>query len=141
MGDASPLQFKYWFQPSSLKEFLVTCQHQATASDLPFYDRPIFAPTKNFSFAVSDNVIVSDLWSAPPIKNPGYAYGFNPKPSFVTGLSCISLSSTRTKFDNFVQHKLVLITPLFSKILVARPVAYTAVNRFFKHFWAADKTS
>ena len=53
--------------------FLVTCQHQATASDLSFYD--IFAPTKNSSFEVSDDVIACDLWFAPPpIKNPGYAY-------------------------------------------------------------------
>ena len=29
-------------KPSPLNEFLVTCQQQATASDLPFYD--IFAP-------------------------------------------------------------------------------------------------
>ena len=32
--------------PPPLNEFVVTCQHQATASDLPFYD--IFVPTKNF---------------------------------------------------------------------------------------------
>ena len=39
-------------------------QHQATASDLPFCD--IFAPTKNFSFEVSDDVITCDLWFEPP---------------------------------------------------------------------------
>ena len=52
------------FKPSPLNEFLVTCQHQATAFDLPFYD--IFAPTKNSSFEVSDVVIACDLWLAPP---------------------------------------------------------------------------
>ena len=46
---------------------------QATTSDLPFYD--IFAPPKNSSFEVSDDVIACDLWFAPPpIKIPGYAY-------------------------------------------------------------------
>ena len=46
------------------------CQHQATASDLRSYDT--FAPTKNSSFEVSDDVIARDLWFAPPppIKNP-----------------------------------------------------------------------
>ena len=58
---------------SPLNEFLVTCQHQATAFDLPFYD--IFAPTKNSSFELSDYVIACDLWfGPPPIKNRGYAY-------------------------------------------------------------------
>ena len=47
-----------------MNEFLVMCQHQATASDLPFYD--IFAPTKNFSFQVSDDVIACGLWFGPP---------------------------------------------------------------------------
>ena len=42
-----------------MNEFLVTCQHQATASDLPFYD--IFAPHKNPSPKVSDDVIACDL--------------------------------------------------------------------------------
>ena len=48
------------------------CQHQTTASDLSFYD--IFAPTKNFFFKISDDVIACDLWFAapPPSKNPGY---------------------------------------------------------------------
>ena len=48
----------------SLNWFLVTCQHQATTSDLPFYD--IFAPAKNSSFKVSDDVIARGLWFAPP---------------------------------------------------------------------------
>ena len=55
-----------------MNEFLVTCQHQATASDLPFYD--IFGPTKMSCFKVSDDVIACDLWFPPPIKNPGYVY-------------------------------------------------------------------
>ena len=42
------------------------------AFDLSFY---IFAPTKNSSFEVSDDVIARDLqFGPPPIKNPGYAY-------------------------------------------------------------------
>ena len=45
--------------PPPENEFLVTYQHQATASDLPFYD--IFAPTKNSSFEVSDDVNACDL--------------------------------------------------------------------------------
>ena len=57
-----------------MNEFLVTCQHQATAFDLPFYD--VFAPTKNSCFEVSDDVIACDLrFGPPPIKNPGYVYG------------------------------------------------------------------
>ena len=65
--------FNYWFKPFPLNEFLVTCQHQTTAFDLPFYD--IFTPTKNSSFEVSDDVIASNLWFAPPpIKNLGYTY-------------------------------------------------------------------
>ena len=50
------------------------CQNKATASDFPFHD--IFAPTKNSSFKVSDDVTACDLWftSPHPIKNPGYAY-------------------------------------------------------------------
>ena len=39
---------------------------QATASDFPFHD--IFAPTKNFSFEVFDDVNKCDLWFAPPPK-------------------------------------------------------------------------
>ena len=42
---------------------LVKCQ-QATASDLPFYD--IFAPQKVSFLKISDDVIVCDLWFAPP---------------------------------------------------------------------------
>ena len=45
--------------PSPSEEFLVMYQHQAKASDLPFYD--IFAPTKNSSFEVSADVIACDL--------------------------------------------------------------------------------
>ena len=48
----------------SLNEFLITYQHQATASDLPFYD--VFASTKNFSFEFSDDVIAYELWFGPP---------------------------------------------------------------------------
>ena len=56
-----------------MNDFLVTCQHQATVSDILFYD--IFAPTKISSFEVSGDVIVCDLWFwALPIKNLGYAY-------------------------------------------------------------------
>ena len=40
------------------------CQRQAMASDLPFYD--MFAPTKNFSFEVSDDVIACDLGTPQP---------------------------------------------------------------------------
>ena len=76
-------QFNYWFKPSPLNEFLVTCQHQATTSDLPFYD--IFTPHKNSSFEVSDDAIACDLWFGPlpPIKNPGYA---------IVDVRCISTS-------------------------------------------------
>ena len=53
-----------------------TLQHQATTSDLSFYD--IVSPPKSSSFEVSDDVIACDLWFAPPppppIKNPGYTY-------------------------------------------------------------------
>ena len=51
----------------SLNEFLVTCQHQATAFGLPFYDT--FAPTKNFYFEVSDDVVACDFWFAPSPPN------------------------------------------------------------------------
>ena len=68
------LHFNCWFKPSPLNEFLVTCQHQDMASNLPFYD--IFAPTKNSSFEYSDDVIACDLgFGPPPIKNLGYACG------------------------------------------------------------------
>ena len=64
--------FNYWFKPSPVNEFLVTCQHHATVSDLPFYD--IFATHKNSSVEVSDHVIACDLWfEPPPTKNSGYA--------------------------------------------------------------------
>ena len=57
--------FNYWFKPSPLKEFLVTCQHEAsTASDLPFYD--ILAPTKNSSFEVSDESLHVICGLGPP---------------------------------------------------------------------------
>ena len=47
--------------------------HQATASDLPFYD--IFAPQKVPVSKISDDVIACDLClGPPPIKNPGYTY-------------------------------------------------------------------
>ena len=63
----------HWFKPSSLNEFLVTCQHQATASDLPFYDN--FAPTKNSvsKFLMTSLHVICGL-GLPPIKNPRYAY-------------------------------------------------------------------
>ena len=32
------------------------------------------SPQKNSSLEVSDDAIARDLWFAPPIKNPGYAY-------------------------------------------------------------------
>ena len=53
--------FAFVQKPSPSDEFLVTCQHQATAFDLPFQD--IFAPTKNSSFELSDDVIARDLGS------------------------------------------------------------------------------
>ena len=61
------LRIDYLFKPSSSDEFVVTCQHQATASDFPFHD--IFAPTKNSSFKVSDDVIACDLWFTSPPTN------------------------------------------------------------------------
>ena len=51
-------------KPSPLNEFLVKSQHQAMTSNLLFYD--IFAPTKNSSFEVTDDVIACDLWFGPP---------------------------------------------------------------------------
>ena len=42
--------------------YRVKC-HQATASDLPFYD--IFAPQKVTFSKISDNVIECDLWFGP----------------------------------------------------------------------------
>ena len=61
--------------PSTFTKVLVECQ-QATALDLPFYDN--FAPTKVPFLKIFDNVISGELWFAPPIKNPGYAYGGYP---------------------------------------------------------------
>ena len=52
------------FSPPPLNEFLLTCQHQATAFDLPSCD--IFASAKNSSFEVSDDVIACDLRFGPP---------------------------------------------------------------------------
>ena len=49
--------------PFPLNEILVTCQPQATASNLPFYD--ISVP-QNSSFEVSDDAIVFDLWFGLP---------------------------------------------------------------------------
>ena len=63
MGAQPPDPLKFNTSPNldipPKNKFLVTCQHQLKAFDLPFYD--IFAPTKNFFFEVSDDVIVFDL--------------------------------------------------------------------------------
>ena len=65
------------FSPSPFTKILAKC-HQATASDLPFYD--IFAPQKITFSKISDDVIACDLWfGPPPIKNPGYAYAIYPQ--------------------------------------------------------------
>ena len=49
--------------------------NQVTASDLPFYKT--FGPQKVSLLKISDDVIACDLWfGLPPIKNPGYAYGY-----------------------------------------------------------------
>ena len=54
--------------PPFSKSWLRACQHQVKASDLSHYD--IFAPTKNSSFEVSDDVIACDLWfGSPPPSN------------------------------------------------------------------------
>ena len=45
------------------------------AFDLIFYN--IFAPQKVPPLKISDHVIACDLWFVLPIKNPGYAYGYN----------------------------------------------------------------
>ena len=50
--------------PPPLNGFLLTCQHQATAFDLPFYD--IVASTKNSFFEISDDVIACNLRFGPP---------------------------------------------------------------------------
>ena len=46
---------------------LVKCQHQATASDLPFYN--IFAIQKVPFFKIFDDIIACDLWFGPPQSN------------------------------------------------------------------------
>ena len=51
------------FAPSPFTKILAKC-HQATASDLPFYD--IFAPQKDTFSKISDDVIACDLWFGPP---------------------------------------------------------------------------
>ena len=49
--------------------------NQVTASDLPFYKT--FGPQKVSLLKISDDVIACDLWfGLPPIKNPGYVYGY-----------------------------------------------------------------
>ena len=55
--------FNYWFKSSPSDEFLVTCQHQAKASDLPFYN--IFAHTKNplSKFLMTS---LNVIWAPPP---------------------------------------------------------------------------
>ena len=65
-----------------MNKFLVTCQHQATASDLPFHD--IFASTKNSSLEASGDVIACDLRFGPPqlkilATSMGRAVAGNPK--------------------------------------------------------------
>ena len=56
-----------------LKRISSYVAHQATTSDLPFYDT--FAATEYSSYKASDDVIACDLWFGhSPIKNPGYAY-------------------------------------------------------------------
>ena len=47
----------------SLYQILVKC-HQATASDLPFYN--IFDPQKIPFLEISDDVTACDLWFGPP---------------------------------------------------------------------------
>ena len=71
--DLDSFAFLLLFKPSPLNEFLVTRQHQAT---LLIFLSTISLPPQNYSFEVFDDVIACDLWlGAPPIKNPGYAYG------------------------------------------------------------------
>ena len=68
------LHFTFTFKLAPLNEFLVICQHQATAFDLPFFD--IFATTKIPlpKFLISSMHVIRDLPpSCLPIKNPGYA--------------------------------------------------------------------
>ena len=61
-------------------------------------------------------------------------------PMFMTRLSYISLFSTEPKSEIFAQNTYFLFTP-FSKILIACVVAFTAIDRFFRRLWTADKTS
>ena len=60
--------------PSPYNEFLVTCQHQVTASDLPFYSMISLPPQKIplSDFLMTSLHVICGL-SPPPIKNPGYA--------------------------------------------------------------------
>ena len=66
LNTSSKLDF-YTFQQLVFALFftkiLAKC-HQATASDLPFYD--IFAPQKITFSKISDDVIACDLWFGPP---------------------------------------------------------------------------
>ena len=63
--------------PLPLAKILLYCQQQGKALDLPFHD--IFAPQKVPLLKISDDVIACNLWfGPPPIKNPGYAYGYLP---------------------------------------------------------------
>ena len=98
-------------KPPLQNEFVVTRQHQVTASDLPVYD--IFAPQKNSSFELSDDVIVCDLWFGPsPIKNPGYACVSKSLSflMFVNKCNFLQLSLKICNFFNFlVKQKLALL--------------------------------
>ena len=62
----------------SLYQILAKC-HQATASDLPFYD--IFAPQKITFSKISDDVIACDLWFGPPPPNQKSWLRLCPEPS------------------------------------------------------------
>ena len=56
-------------------------------------------------------------------------------------ISCISSFSTGAKSGSFCTKKIYFWFTPRSKRLVARLVAFTAVDRFFKRLWAADETS
>ena len=104
-------------------------QRQATVSGLPFCN--IFVLSENFSFEVSDDVITCDLWfEPPPIKNLGYTYECL-CPSMIR-FSCISLFNTRAKSGSFCVKKIYFWFTSLSKILVARLVAFTAVDKIFQ---------
>ena len=65
LNTSSKLDF-YTFQQlvfALSTKILAKC-HQATASDLPFYD--IFAPQKISFSKISDDVIACNLWFGPP---------------------------------------------------------------------------